>query len=281
MAVALPILFALFLWWFATGAIFYLDGLPRRTFKWSMLGATVLLSASFGALWHTANDASVFGAYAAFAAALIAWGWMEISLYMGYVTGPRKHRCAKGCSGIAHFGHAISANLWHELAIVAGAIGIAALVWGGANELGLWTYVVLWWMHLSARLNVFLGVPNVSEEFVPAHMDVLKGFLTTKPMNLLFPVSVTASTVIAVYLVHGAIAAATPFELTSYVFLSALMVLAIIEHWFLVLPLPVAALWNWSLSSRKAPQEEPDAAPLPSAEIVPFRPQRPARAGTL
>ena len=49
-------------------------------------------------------------------------------------------------------------------------------------------------MHLSARLNVFLGVRNVSEEFVPAHMEVLKSFLTRKPMNLLFPVSVTAAT---------------------------------------------------------------------------------------
>jgi hypothetical protein len=35
---ALPVLFALFLWWFSTGAILYLDGLPQRTFKWSMAG---------------------------------------------------------------------------------------------------------------------------------------------------------------------------------------------------------------------------------------------------
>jgi putative photosynthetic complex assembly protein 2 len=279
MAYALPILFALFLWWFSTGIIFYLDGLPQKTFKWSMLGATVLLGASFAGLWFSADDASVTGAYIAFASALVAWGWMEISLYMGFVTGPRKHRCEKGCSGVAHFGHAIAANLWHELAIVAGAAAIVALTWGGANELGLWTYIVLWWMHLSARLNVFLGVPNVSEEFVPDHMEVLKGFLTKKPMNLLFPVSVTVSTVIAVFLVIRAAGAVAPFEIASYVFLSALMVLAIVEHWFLMLPLPTAALWNWSLSSRTLETKPPGTDPLPSAEIVPFRPQRNARVG--
>ena len=35
-----PIFFALFVWWFSTGVILYLDGLPVRTFKWSRLAAT-------------------------------------------------------------------------------------------------------------------------------------------------------------------------------------------------------------------------------------------------
>ena len=35
-----PIAYALLLWWFSTGTIFYLDSLPRRTFKWSMAGGT-------------------------------------------------------------------------------------------------------------------------------------------------------------------------------------------------------------------------------------------------
>jgi putative photosynthetic complex assembly protein 2 len=45
----LPVLYALFLWWFSTGLILYLDGLPRRSFRWSMLVATGLLGA---ALYH-------------------------------------------------------------------------------------------------------------------------------------------------------------------------------------------------------------------------------------
>ena len=89
-----PALFALFIWWFSTGSIMYLDGLPRRTFKWSILGATILFGLS---LWATAatknDDLSVRAAYAAFTYGLLAWGWQEISFYMGYVTGPRRAPC--------------------------------------------------------------------------------------------------------------------------------------------------------------------------------------------
>jgi putative photosynthetic complex assembly protein 2 len=275
MAYALPALFAVFLWWFATGAIFYLDGLPVRTFKWSMLGATALTALAFLGLWRSAGEATVLNAYCAFASALVIWGWMEISLYMGYVTGPRKHRCAHGCSGAKHFGHAIAVNLWHEIAIVLGAAAVFALSWGQPNDIGLWTYLLLWLMHMSARLNVFLGVRNVSEEFVPPHMEVLKSFLTKKPMNPLFPVSVTVSTVIAALLVAATVDAATPFAIAKFSLLSAIMLLAVVEHWFLMLPLPSAALWKWSLSSR------PTAAPvdLPSAEIVAFTPKDLRKAG--
>ena len=248
---AAPIAYALFLWWFSTGIILYLDGLPKRTFRWSMLGATALLAVSLGYLGYGNRTLSVGGAYGAFTFGLLAWGWQEISFYMGVVTGLRTVPCPEGCSGWRHFGHAIRVSLFHELSIIATGAAIFALVWPGTNHIGLWTYVVLWWMHQSAKLNVFLGVRNLNAEFLPDHMAFLKSFLTKKPMNLLFPVSVTISTVIAFQLFQRALApTASPFELTGYLFLGALMTLAILEHWFLVLPLPSAALWNWSLKSR-------------------------------
>ena len=39
---ALPVLYTLFLWWFSTGLIVYLDGLHPRTFRWSLAGAGAL-----------------------------------------------------------------------------------------------------------------------------------------------------------------------------------------------------------------------------------------------
>jgi putative photosynthetic complex assembly protein 2 len=247
-----PTLFALFVWWFSTGAIMYLDGLPRRTFKWSILGATILFGLSLWATFATRNDLSVRAAYAAFTYGLLAWGWQEISFYMGYVTGPRRAPCPEGCSGWAHFGHAIQTSLWHELAIIASAIAIVACAWGGANQIAVWTFMVLWWMHQSAKLNVFLGVRNLNEEFLPEHLQFLRSFLTKKPMNLLFPFSITISTVILVKLVQAAVAPhASRFDRAGFCFLSVLMALAVLEHWLLVLPLPAAKLWGWSLSSRK------------------------------
>ncbi len=247
-----PTLFALFAWWFSTGAIMYLDGLPRRTFKWSIIGASVLAVLSLWATAATRNDTSIRAAYAAFTYGLLAWGWQEISFYMGYVTGPRRAPCPEGCGGWKHFGHAVQTSLWHELAIIASAIAITAAAWHGPNHIAVWTFMVLWWMHQSAKLNVFLGVRNLNEEFLPEHLQFLRSFLTKKPMNLLFPFSITISTVILVRLVQAAVAPhAARFDRAGFCFLSVLMALAVLEHWLLVLPLPAAKLWGWSLSSRK------------------------------
>ena len=255
---AAPILFALFVWWFSTGAIIYLDGLPRKTFKWSMLGSTLVLLGSLYGLQMTAADASVSGAYWAFTFGLLAWGWQEISFYMGYVTGPRKEVCPEGCSGWRHFMHAIGTSLWHELAIIASAGAVVWLTWDQPNQVGMWTFMVLWWMHQSAKLNVFLGVRNLNEEFLPEHLQFLRGFLKKKSMNLLFPVSVTVSTVIAAMMVEAVIAApAGSFESVGMVLLSTMMILAILEHWFLVVPLPAAKLWHWGLKSRPAEDSKP------------------------
>jgi putative photosynthetic complex assembly protein 2 len=247
----LPVLFALFIWWFSTGLIIFLDNLPIRTFRWSVLGATAVLGISIFGIGATRDDLSVNGAYLAFTFAVLAWGWQEITFYTGTVTGPRTERCKEGCFGWTHFGHAIMASLYHELSILATAAAVIALTWGHGNHVGTWTFVVLWWMHQSAKLNVFLGVRNLNEEFLPEHLDFLRSFLRKKPMNLLFPVSVSVSTIVAVMMFQRAFSGdASEFDAAGYTFVGTLMTLAIAEHWFLVVPLPFAALWNWALLSR-------------------------------
>lgn len=246
-----PALFALGVWWASTILIIYLDGLPRWSFKYSMIGATVIFAISLIGLERTASDATVAGAYWAFTFGLLAWGWQEMSFYMGYVTGSRKQPCPEDCRGWKHFGHAIQTSLYHELAIIAAAVAVVWLTWGGPNQIGMWTFMVLWWMHQSAKLNVFLGVRNLNEEFLPEHLEFLKSFLTKRSMNLLFPFSVTISTVITALLVVAAMAeGATTFERAGYTFLAVLMALAILEHWMLVLPMPTGAIWAPGLKSR-------------------------------
>jgi len=245
------VLFCLFVWWFSTGLIIYLDGLPRNTFKYSMAFNTLLTAAGLWGLHGSAYDTTTHGAYVAFACGVIVWGWQEISFYMGYVTGPRKAPCPEGCSGWDHFVHAVQTSLWHELAIIASAALVIGLTWHAPNQIGTWTFMVLWWMHQSAKLNVFLGVRNLNEEFLPEHLGFLKSFLTKKPMNLLFPVSVTVSTVILVMMAQQAIApGADNFHRSGATFVATMMAFAILEHWFLVLPLPAGKLWSWGLASR-------------------------------
>ena len=259
----LPIGFALFVWWFSTGLIVFLDHLPAWTFRWSLLGATVLTGLAFHRLAQIGDDTTVRGAYAGFACALVVWGWQEMSFLMGIITGPRRTACAPDCRGWRHFVHGVQVVIYHELAIVAGGIAIAALSWGGANQVALSTYAILWGMRVSAKLNLFLGVRNVSERFLPPHLAYLGSFFRQRPMNALMPLSITVGIVLSVILVQRAAdPQASVFATTSAVFLAAMLVLGVVEHWFLVIPVPFEALWNWYLRNREAPAASARLAPV-------------------
>ncbi len=247
-AYALPALYAVLLWWFSTGLILLLDHRPRATHAVSMAAGTAVLGLSLWAIGASAGDASEAGAYTAFTAALLVWGWQEMSYYMGFVSGPRALGCPPGARGLARFRAAAATSLWHEAAIVAGALAILALTWGGPNRFALWTYLILWGMNLSARLNLFLGVRNLNAEFLPEHLAYLGSYLRTRPMNPLFPVSVAAAGLITLALALAALGdGATAHEVAGLSILATLMALATLEHGFLMLPLPSAALWQWSL----------------------------------
>ncbi len=259
----LALAYALFVWWFSTGVIFFLNNRRRESFRWSLLGATVVLVAAFAGVWASTSMPSTAGAYIGFTCGLLIWGWQTLTYYMGYVTGPRKRACPPSCRGWRHFGHAVETSLYHELTILVTAVLLAAICLGTANPLGFWTFVVLWAMHVSAKLNVFLGVRNLNEEFLPEHLTYLKGFLTKRPINLLFPVSVTAGTVTTVLVADGALAqGADAFSATALMLLASLLALGVIEHWFMVLPLPAGSLWQWSLRNR-AETDAPAAAGAP------------------
>ena len=264
-----PALFCILIWWFSTGLIIYLDGLSRRTFKWSLAAATALLVGAFAGLVATSNDMSLAGVYCAFTCGMLAWAWQELAFYTGTITGPRKSECPQGCSGLVHFWHGVQTVLWHQLAAIAGGIAILWLTWDGANQIGLWTYVVLWWMQQSAKLNVFFGVRNLNEHFLPNHLAYLRSYLRKAPINLFFPISVTVSTVILTWIIDAALAPGnTDAEAAGLTFLATMLALAILEHWFLVLPIPAERLWEWSLASHQPETDRPTIPTPRNAEQV-------------
>lgn len=247
----LPIAYTLFVWWFSTGAILYLNGLPRWTHPWTMLFATVLLGIALVGLGATRDDVRVTGAYLAFTCSLLVWAWQEITFLLGYVTGPRRTPCPDGSSGWRRAGFALQTLLHHELALIVLGLAVFAITWGGTNPTGLATFMIFWVMRQSAKLNVFLGVRNFSEEFLPPHLKYLQTYFKRARMNGLFPISVAASSWLAVLLWQAATAhGISVFEATALTFSGTLLSLAILEHWFMVLPLPSQALWNWGLRSR-------------------------------
>ncbi len=258
----LPVLYALGLWWGSTIAILYLDGLPRRTWRWSFAGITLLTLVTFIGMYAARDDRSLGGAYHAFTCGVIAWAWQVMTFYMGFVTGPSKAFCAPEWRGWRRFSEALRTCLHHELAIVGMAATMTAMLWEAANTLALWTFLVLWWMHTSAKLNVFFGVRNLGEEFIPHHMRYILSYMARRSMNPFFPLSVSLSTVVTMMLIRSAAQAdADPFEAAGYTMLATLMVLAVLEHWLLVTPFDANALWKWGAKNEMRDTGEPASDP--------------------
>lgn len=247
----LPVLFVLLAWWGSTGVVFWLDGLPRRTFQWSMLGATLVLVSALLGLAVLRDDTSVRGAYFGFACGLGAWAWHEMAFLMGFVSGPRRVRCTPGVEGWPRFVEAVQAVLWHEAAILATAVVMVIVTLDAPNQTGTWIFVSLAGMRLSTKLNLYLGVRNRSEALLPPHLRYVGSYFGKPQMNALFPVSVTVATLLAAGVVQRLMAPGLEDGgRTGLTLIATLLVLATLEHWFLVLPLPVNELWRWGLGTR-------------------------------
>ncbi len=242
----LPILATVFVWWFATGAILALDGLRGATLHRAMAVATALLILALIGIGQFARVESVASSYGGFLCGIAAWGWVEFAFLTGLVTGPDQRACPPNARGFERFRLAVMAILHHELALIALAGLIALISLGTPNPIGLHTFLLLWVMRQSTKFNLFLGVRNFSEALLPAHLSHLASFFRRARMNLLFPVSVTVATMLTAWLFHLAFAAdAAQHVRIGFILLGTLGALAVLEHWFLVLPIPFEALWGW------------------------------------
>jgi putative photosynthetic complex assembly protein 2 len=247
------VLYVLAAWWISTGAILFLGRLSPRSFRWSLGGATVVLAAAVWALHWSRNAATALGACVAFGAAILVWGWIELSFLLGAVTGPRRHACAPGCQGRGHFWHAVQAILYHELATLAALIALAAASWRAPNAYALWTFLLLWSMRVSAKLNLHFGVPNVAAAMLPPHLHYLASFFRQQPMSRLYPLSATIAAGLAALLARLAWSARfSPFQSTGLTLLAALATLGFLEHVMLTLSLPADTFWSWM--RRRAPR---------------------------
>lgn len=247
----MPALFTLFVWWFCTGAILWLGRLPTWTFRPTMMAATVGLGFALVGLHISASRTSVASAYCAFTCAVLVWGWQEIAFLLGYVTGARRSACPPDSRGWTRAWHATEAILHHELALVVLALLVFAASWQQPNQTGWWTYLVLWSMRLSAKLNLFLGVRNLSENFLPAHLAYLQSYFTRRAFNWLMPVSLVGATAVAVPLWAAvAVQPADGFAATGLCLVAGLLTLAVIEHLFMVAPIPTSWLWKWGMRAK-------------------------------
>ncbi len=251
-------LFAIFVWWFSTGAILVA---VRRADRLGRHGMTVfcwlpMLAAGVAAVALSLPAANVFGAYMGFIGALAIWGWIELAFLAGVITGPMRQDCPPGLSGKDRFFRAFSTVAYHELALVIGLLALVVVSDGAANRMAVSTYLVLFLARIFAKLNLYFGVPRINTEFVPDRLAHLKSYFRRGPVTLAFPAAITVLTALLAVCAERLWSAQSDASVVGFALLTALAALALLEHWLMVVPLPDAKLWRWMLPAPKTMTKE-------------------------
>jgi putative photosynthetic complex assembly protein 2 len=120
-----------------------------------------------------------------------------------------------------------------------------------ANPTGAYTFALLLIFRLSSKLNIYWGVPNMSDELLPLHLAYLKSYFGPKRLT---PMLLASTAVIAGLGVTFALAAAAATQANEAVqasLLCCLCLLAALEHIFLAIPFRDSALWGWAMEAKK------------------------------
>lgn len=244
----LPIGITVFAWWFSTGLILLLVRLPRQWHNYLLAGFAVLVGLSIWGVFDSARTQTSLNVYCGFVCTLLIWGWHEASFLMGIITGPRPAPCPQGVTGWRRFPYAAATLIYHEIALFLTLVVIGAMTWQAPNKIALWIFGLLFAMRLSAKFNIFLGVPNLTEAFFPPHLEHLKSYLPKRSMNILMPASLLVSAILAIGLWQTA-SQASPGSgtATALLIMVTLTCLGMLEHVFMITPLPDAALWHWAV----------------------------------
>lgn len=247
----IAVLGALLLWWGFTGVLLWRvhqadRGSPDGHALSVLLGLPLLIGGVLG-VDATLSDASALGAWLAFLAALAIWGWIELAFLSGIVTGPVTTPCPPGLTGRARFGRAFGTIAWHEATLVAALGWLIAVSMGAANPFAMLTFLVLFGARVSAKLNLFLGVPRINTGFLPQPLSHLAGYFRQGPVSSFFPFSVTLLALALGCLIERLWRATAPGETVGFTLLVALTSLALLEHWFMIWRFHDDKLWRWMI----------------------------------
>lgn len=255
----LAALATLFMWWFSTGLILWRvrvadNGTAQDHLKSVIIGLP-LLAIGVAAAWASLPDLSANGIYLAFLAALALWGWIELAFLSGVITGPNRAPCPPFASTKDRFWRAVGTIAWHEIALVVTLTGLGAASLHAANPFAFGTFALLFVARISAKLNLFLGVPRINTQFLPRPLAHLPSHFRVGRITAFFPASVSALTVLSALLMERVLNVPDPALSVGYALLTCLSLLAVLEHWFMVLPLPDEKLWRWMMPAAK-PQND-------------------------
>lgn len=244
---------AIFTWWFFTGVILLIVR-TSDVGKEVAHGRSVFLSIPIAALGVaglviSATALNLTNVYVAFISALLVWGWIELAFLAGIITGPERTDCPAEMKGWDRFYRAYSTLMYHELLLVGALLVIVVICADAPNTFGMWTYLVLYAARISAKLNIYFGVPRINTEFVPRPLEHLKSYFTQGRITMAFPIGVTFLSFAVACFAERWFASTTTAQAVGFALLTSMAALAAIEHWLMVVPLPDAKLWRWMLPS--------------------------------
>jgi putative photosynthetic complex assembly protein 2 len=235
---------AIFLWWASTGLILWrvrradLGGPDDHL--WSvLLGLPLLVGGIAGA--HTSADHLTVGSvYTGFLSALAFWGWIELAKLPERIW------------------RAVGSILWHEFALIAGLLALTHLTLNAPNPFSALTFATLFFARVSAKLNLFLGAPRINIEFLPRPLAHIASHFRKAPMTALLPLSIAALALATGWWAAQAANATEDASFIGFLLLSVLTALALIEHLFMVVPIPDQKLWRWMLPEAPTAQTKQD-----------------------
>lgn len=243
MSLVNPVLIVIVTWWVGTGVVLYLQQRTRQTSAVLVIALLATSAASLLILKLASNGFAAWQSYAGFMAAVVLWGCLELSYYTGLISGIHKQHCPENCHTARRFRLALGTSIWHEISVLAAALVVVALCWKAANPAGLYTFTVLWLMRWSAKLNLFLGVPNFNTDWFPKRLAYAHSYMKRSPVSLFFPLSVLLASFVSIGMMFNAVSAPASQAL-AIALPCVLLMLAILEHLFMALPVADSALWN-------------------------------------
>ena len=264
--VGIAALVALFSWWFFTGAILLIvrgadQRGPNAHRIATLLALPTLLLGAFG-FWMTLEGSSPAQIYLGFLSALAIWGWIELAFLTGVIAGPNRNDAPKEIPEWERFIRAWGTIAYHEMLLLAALLTVLYFGWGAEDTIGLWTFVILYFARISAKLNLFFGVPRINIEFLPKPLGHLPSHFKIAQLNWVFPISITALSFATACWLERLYATGDLTAQIGFSLLASLSALALLEHWLMVLPLPDAKLWRWMLPApnNKTPDLRPEDA---------------------
>ncbi len=248
--IGLPFAVVIALWFVSTGLVAMINHRLRQWLGRALVISGMCATVGLGLIVISSTTTASWAIYASFIGGLLIWSWHEISFLSGAIAGSHREPCPKHAKGWVRFSIATAALIHHEFALAMTAGLLLSLAAFTENSTGAYAFGLLLIFRLSAKLNIFWGVPNMSDELLPKRLEYLKSYFGPKRLVIALPISVALIAVWGMYFVMSAFSAATTGMVVQNALLSCLCLLAALEHIFLAIPFRDSALWQWALENR-------------------------------